>query len=372
MATPRKDARMPNSTVRDGFSLKMIVETNMDHIAVVLTSTVALIIVVSKTAETKSMKWSPNKTPSTAIWPMSRRIVFQSDDLRVVHRITAKITDATTKRQKAIEKTLTPIMRLMKIAAVPKRVPATMPSRIANSRLRCGIISAPLLPPSCFERRAGKRLRILGSMTRISNLGFGAGLARFYMDGLSNQYYEDALPVDTRRLALLSVLTALCMGIQLLLRPMNAEFTSLISFATGMVFGSLYGASLGILVMFVNGFLSPYGFAGVVLPFQIIGMGSIGLVGGLYARITHKGMRAGAFIEAAVLGAFLTFIYDVLTNVGTAVHFTLTGMPFSEALVAALVSGALPAAFHVVWNAVLFGTVSVPLVNAMHEMLAWR
>ncbi len=178
--------------------------------------------------------------------------------------------------------------------------------------------------------------------------------------------------MDTRRLALLSVLTALCMGIQLMLRPMNAEFTSLIAFATGMVFGSLYGASLGILVMFVNGFLSPYGFAGVALPFQIIGMGSIGLAGGLYARITHRGTRAGAFIEAAVLGAFLTFIYDVLTNVGTAVHFTLTGMSFNEALVAALVSGAVPAAIHVAWNTALFGTVSVPLVNAMYEMLAWR
>ena len=178
--------------------------------------------------------------------------------------------------------------------------------------------------------------------------------------------------MDTRRLALLSVLTALCMGIQLLLRPMNAEFTSLISFATGMVFGSLYGASLGILVMFVNGFLSPYGFAGVVLPFQLMGMGSIGLAGGLYARITHKVTKAGALMETAVLGAFLTFFYDVLTNVGTAVHFTLTGMSFNEALVAALVSGAVPAAIHVAWNTALFGWGTVALVSAMQKMLAWR
>ena len=209
-------------------------------------------------------------------------------------------------------------------------------------------------------------------MRRVANLEFGAEGSQGLYGWIIQPVPEDAPSVDTRRLALLSVLTALCMGIQLMLRPMNAEFTSLIAFATGMVFGSLYGASLGILVMFVNGFLSPYGFAGVVLPFQIIGMGAIGLVGGLYATITHKSTRAGAFIEAAVLGAFLTFIYDVLTNVGTAVHFTLTGMSFNEALVAALVSGAVPAAIHVAWNTALFGTISVPLVNAMHEMLAWR
>jgi hypothetical protein len=73
---------------------------------------------------------------------MLRRIGFQSDDLRVTHRITANIMAATTKRQKAIEKTLTPVMRFMKIAAVPKRVPATMPSRMASFRLRSTITCA--------------------------------------------------------------------------------------------------------------------------------------------------------------------------------------------------------------------------------------
>jgi len=191
------------------------------------------------------------------------------------------------------------------------------------------------------------------------------------MDGLSNHYPEDAC-VDTQRLALLSVLTALCLGIQLLPRPMNLEFTSLIAFATGMVFGSLYGTSLGALVMLANGFLSPYGFAGVVLPFQIVGMGLVGAAGGLYTRMTDNVSTVGRFGEAAVLGAFLTFIYDVLTNLGTAVFLTLSGMSFHEAIVTALVLGAVPAAIHVSWNAALFGMVTVPLVNAMHRIVAWR
>jgi len=191
------------------------------------------------------------------------------------------------------------------------------------------------------------------------------------MDGLSNHYPKDA-GVDTQRLALLSVLTALCLGIQLLPRPMNLEFTSLIAFAAGMVFGSLYGASLGALVMLANGFLSPYGFAGVVLPFQIVGMVLVGMAGGLYRKISGNVWALGRFGEASVLGAFLTFIYDVLTNLGTAVFLTLSGLSFHEAIATALVWGAVPMAIHVLWNAALFGVITVPLVNAMHRIVTWR
>jgi len=178
--------------------------------------------------------------------------------------------------------------------------------------------------------------------------------------------------VDTQRLALLSVLAALCIGVQLMARPMNLEFTSLIAFVTGMIFGSLYGGLLGSLVMFANGFLSPYGFAGVVMPFQIAGMGLIGIVGGLYAKTANGRLSAGGFAEAAVLGAFLTFVYDVVTNVGTAVFLTLSGLSFSNALAAALISGVVPLIIHVGWNTALFGALTVPLVNAMHKMLGWR
>ncbi len=153
---------------------------------------------------------------------------------------------------------------------------------------------------------------------------------------------------------------------------MNLEFTSLIIFVSGMVFGSIVGGLLGALVMFVNGFLSPYGFAGVVMPFQIAGIGLIGVVGGLYARMANGRPSAEGFAEAAILGAFLTFVYDVITNVGTAVFIMLSGLSFPQALAAALISGALPSAIHVVWNTALFGFVTVPLVNTMHKMLGGR
>jgi len=167
---------------------------------------------------------------------------------------------------------------------------------------------------------------------------------------------------------MLSMLTALCLSIQLIPRPMNVEFTSLIAFVTGMLFGSMYGGLMGALVMFVNGFFSPYGFAGVVMPFQIGGMGAIGIGGGLYARTTD-GKLSARVAEAAVLGAFLTFVYDGLTNMGTAVFLTTSGLTFPQALTVALISGVVPSIIHICWNAGLFFFATVPLVEAIRKIL---
>ncbi len=168
---------------------------------------------------------------------------------------------------------------------------------------------------------------------------------------------------------LLSILTAACLSVQLLPRPMNLEFTSVIVFVTGMVFGGLFGALLGASVMFVNGFLSPYGFAGIALPFQVIGMASIGVVGGLYSKMTKFNLSKEGFIETAVLGAFLTFSYDVFTNMSIAVWIAFSGVPFPQAFLVALIPGAIPLVIHVVWNTALFGALTVPLVNTMRKML---
>jgi hypothetical protein len=159
------------------------------------------------------------------------------------------------------------------------------------------------------------------------------------------------------KITLLSILAAACLSVQLLPRPMNLEFTSVIVFVAGMVFGVLFGALLGTSVMFVNGFLSPYGFAGIILPFQIIGMTSIGVAGGLYSKMAKFSLSKGGFIETAIL----------VTNVGTAV--SISGLPFPQALILVLITGAVPSVIHVGWNTVLFGGLVAPLVNAMHKML---
>jgi hypothetical protein len=172
-----------------------------------------------------------------------------------------------------------------------------------------------------------------------------------------------------RHLALFVVLAALCIGIQLTPRPPNVEFTSLIVFLAGAVLGVSFGAGLGVMVMFVNGFVSPWGIAGLILPFQVIGMAVVGVGGGLYRRSRRGSYDAESCAETAVLGAFLSLVYDVVTNLGFAVTLMLTGQPIFLAIISALVSGAVFSVVHVVSNAVFFGAAFVPVTNALQKLL---
>lgn len=171
------------------------------------------------------------------------------------------------------------------------------------------------------------------------------------------------------RLSTFVVLAALCIGVQLAPRPPNVEFTSLIVFLAGAVFGMPFGGGLGVLVMFVNGFVSSWGFAGLIAPFQMIGMAMVGLGGGLYGRSRHGSYDSASCAETAVLGAFLTLVFDVVTNFGWAVHFGLSGQPVFLAFVSTLVSGAVFSLVHVVSNTVVFGAAFVPITNALQRLL---
>lgn len=173
----------------------------------------------------------------------------------------------------------------------------------------------------------------------------------------------------TRQLVLLAVLTALCVGIQLTPRPPNIEFTSLIVFLVGSVFGVSFGVALAVLVMLINGFFSPWGFAGLMLPFQVAGMVMVGVGGGFYRRTRGGSYDAGSCVETAVLGAFLTLAYDIVTNFGVAVSYMLMGVPILLAFISAIVSGALFSVIHVVSNTAVFGMIFVPLVNTLQKLL---
>ncbi len=175
--------------------------------------------------------------------------------------------------------------------------------------------------------------------------------------------------IPTRHLVLLIVLTALCIAIQVTPRPPNVEFTSLIVFLVGAIFGISFGTTLGVLVMLLNGFLSPYGFSGMMLPFQIIGMAIVGTGGGAYRRSNIGPYTAGSCFEIAILGAFLTLTYDLITNFGIAVSFALAGTPLLLSFLNAIISGALFSIIHIVSNAAVFGIAFVPLTNTLQRFL---
>jgi hypothetical protein len=174
---------------------------------------------------------------------------------------------------------------------------------------------------------------------------------------------------STRQLVLLSTLAALCIGIQLTPRPPNVEFTSLVVFLVGAIFGISLGVTLGTLVMFINAFFSPWGFAGLMLPFQVIGMMVVGIGGGLYGRTKNGLYEARSCIEAAILGAFLTLVYDVITNFGVAVSLMLVGMPLLLAFISAMISGAPFSVIHVASNFFVFLLIFFPLTSTLQKLL---
>jgi uncharacterized membrane protein len=147
------------------------------------------------------------------------------------------------------------------------------------------------------------------------------------------------------------------------------EFTSLFTFVLGFMFGPFMGIFFGSFVMFVNGFFSPWGFAGLMMPFQIAGMALVGLAGGLYGKYSQNySSSARFFLEAAVLGAFLTVVYDLITNLGVALSM-MVGMPPTLAVLTALAYGTPFSIIHVFSNIVVFGTVFFPVIKALNNVL---
>lgn len=168
-----------------------------------------------------------------------------------------------------------------------------------------------------------------------------------------------------KNIALLAVMTSVCVGIQLTPRPPNIEFTSLICFLTGFLFGSFFGVSVGALTMLINGFLSPWGFGATNIPFQMLGMALIGFVGGIYRKsCTHAGNPSVRWfsLEVSFLAAFLTLIYDLLTTISYVVLFDVN-------IIVALITGAWFTVVHVVSNTVLFGTAFFGLVRIVGNVL---
>jgi len=169
-------------------------------------------------------------------------------------------------------------------------------------------------------------------------------------------------------IALLSVLGSLCLAIQLAPRPPNVEFTSLLAFTVGFVFGPSMGILFGSFIMFVNGFFSPWGFAGLNMPFQMVGMGVVGFIGGVYRRYVQSYSLAKFCVEVSVLGGFLAVLYDLVTNFGVALSYVIIGMHPTLAVVTAVAYGAPFSLIHVGSNIAVFGIIFFPLIKAVNHV----
>ena len=172
--------------------------------------------------------------------------------------------------------------------------------------------------------------------------------------------------MNTRRLAFIIIMAAVCLAIQIAPRPPNVEFTSFFSFIVGLAEGAVVGAFFGSFVMLINGFASPYGFGGLNIPFQMVGMIVAGGLGGAYRKFTpNMNLSARFSMETAVLGALIALVYDLITNFGYSMQLVLTGESLSLAFFTAVAIGAFYSLLHIVSNSVVFGVLFLPVMNAL-------
>jgi hypothetical protein len=186
-----------------------------------------------------------------------------------------------------------------------------------------------------------------------------------WMDDPSNLMQINKNP---RTIALISILAGLCLAIQLAPRPPNVEFTSVLAFMVGFMFGSILGMLFGGFVMFVNGFFSPWGFAGLNMPFQMAGMSLVGLAGGVYKGFSGVPSMGRFCVEASVFGAFLAVIYDFITNLGVALTAMVSGISPNPAIITAFAYGAPFSLIHVASNIAVFGAVFSPLAKTLNQI----
>jgi len=180
------------------------------------------------------------------------------------------------------------------------------------------------------------------------------------------------LKSNPHKLALMSILAALCLALQLTPRPPNVEFTSFFTFIVGLSYGILNGALFGFFVMFVNGFLSSYGYAGLNMPFQMVGMAIVGIIGAVYRQRMTQQIKANFCLETAVIGALSALIYDLITNVGVGFSYVLAGMNFALAMITAIAYGTFFSIIHISSNTAVFGILTLPSIKILRNLTEVR
>lgn len=182
------------------------------------------------------------------------------------------------------------------------------------------------------------------------------------MDDPSNGKVLERELNSTQRTAIMAILTASAIATNyILIGVVNVKLMDLIVFTAGYLFGAWMGASVGALTWLVYGTLNPYGFSLPILGATVLGEALYGVAGGAVRGFwgTTK-WRPDA--RLAVAGFLLTFIYDIFTNVVSALT---VGVPIAVSLV-----GGVPFALaHEVSNAAFFCLGFPPLATSISKVM---
>jgi len=171
--------------------------------------------------------------------------------------------------------------------------------------------------------------------------------------------------LNSRKVSLIAVTVAASLGSNyILIGVANVKIMDLLVFISGFIFGSLIGASVGVLIWAIYGVLNPYGFVPQIWFATMLSESVYGVVGGILGKSLSIASPSNNKILLSILfgavGFLLTFIYDLATNIA----FALT---FNVPLIAALITGVPFALIHQASNAVLFGICSIPLLTVLER-----
>ncbi len=166
-------------------------------------------------------------------------------------------------------------------------------------------------------------------------------------------------PRDVARLGIFVALIATLGFLRQIVLPIpNFELMSLGAFVGGRALGSVAGAAAAALAMGIYSGLNPLGPAPPpVFAAQIVGLAVFGACGGvLGVALARRPLLLGG------VGLALTFVYDVLTNLGTAWVMGALRDPWPV-----LAGGLAFGAGHLAWNAGLFAIAGPPLLRAVER-----
>jgi len=171
--------------------------------------------------------------------------------------------------------------------------------------------------------------------------------------------------MNTPKITIIAILTALSIGTNYaMISFYNVKFMNLIVFVAGFCFGPLVGAFVGILSWSVYGVINPMGFSLHIWLATMFAESVYGIIGGL-ARKPLTESFAGTVREQLVLcaffgllGVFMTLFYDVVTNV-------VFGYVSNSSILVTILLGVPFSMIHVISNALFFGVVCVPAINAV-------
>ncbi len=153
-----------------------------------------------------------------------------------------------------------------------------------------------------------------------------------------------AIVQSARSLALVAAFSGLILGSNLALADLpNVKLLDSLVFVAAFLFGFRVGASVAVVSELAWSFVSPYGIAGYVTPFLVLGELIYAFAGWVAASLWSGSVRIGS-AQSLFLGGLLAicaFIWDLETNIGTAliafwpqvtiqnvILTELTGVPF--------------------------------------------